>query len=138
MKSYKVLILASIAAILCFACKKEEEKSERFKLLTGNVWMSDSLLVDGEDASGPGEMLEKFVGKAEFKDDGTGYFGQYVGTWYFSNNEKDITISSPSLAFPLTCRIVELTQTSFKITTNFPSGIDGVFLVIRITFKPSN
>ena len=134
MRSLKAIILTLIVIMICFACKKDEQ-SERFKLLTSHVWVSDSLLVDGEDASGPGGTLEKFVGDAEFKVDGTGYFGQYEGTWYFSNSETDITITSNSLAFPLTSRIVELTQSDFKITTSFPSGIPGVNLAIRITFK---
>ena len=135
MKSHKLLLLVMVAVFALFACKKTEEESARFKLLTGNVWTSDSLLVDGEDASYPGGFLEDFAGDAEFKKDGTGYFGQYTGTWFFSNNEQDITISSPSLAFPLTARIVELNDTSFKITTNFPTAVEGVYMVIRITFK---
>ena len=136
MKNYLIILAVTFTTLLCFACKKEKEESERFKLLTGHEWVSDSLLVDGEDASGPGGLLEKFVGDAMFNADGTGTFGQYDGTWYFSNGEKDITINSSALAFPLTCRIVELTSTSFKITTNFPTGKEGEHMVIRITFKP--
>jgi len=124
-----------VAALICFACKKKDEHSERFKLLTGHVWVSDSLLVDGDDAGGADGLLEKFAGDAEFREDGTGYFGQYKGTWYFSNLEKDITITTDSLIVPLTSRIAELTQTSFKITTNYPSPVPGVSLAIRITFK---
>ncbi|HUS86244.1 MAG TPA: hypothetical protein VMW76_03305 [Bacteroidales bacterium] len=135
MKSHKLLLIAFAAAVICIACKKTDEHSERFNLLTGHVWVSDSLLVDGNDASGPGGLLEKFAGDAEFKEDGTGYFGQYEGTWYFSNNEIDITITSDSLAFPLTSRIIELAQTSFKITTSYPSPVQGVNFAIRITFK---
>ncbi|MEA1887673.1 MAG: hypothetical protein U9N72_10745 [Bacteroidota bacterium] len=136
MKKYNFIYLALVSVVLIFACTKEEEKSERFKILTGQIWTSDSLLVDGQDASGPGGLLEKMAGDAEFRPDGTGYFGQYIGTWYFTNNETEITIRSDSLAFPLTSQIVELTWQSFKITTSFPSGTQGVNLAIRITFIP--
>lgn len=136
MKKYLIILAVIVITLLFFACKKDQGPSERFKLLTGHAWVSDSLLVDGVDASGPGGLLEKFAGDAVFNVDGTGYFGQYEGKWYFSNGEKDITINSDDLAFPLTCRIVELTSTSFKITTNFPTGIEGIYMVIRITFKP--
>ncbi|MFO7852175.1 MAG: hypothetical protein ACQERS_09325 [Bacteroidota bacterium] len=135
MKKLNIIYLALLSAIIVFACTKEE-KSERFKILTGQVWTSDSLLVDGQEAGGPGGLLEKMAGDAEFRPDGTGYFGQYTGTWYFLNNETEITIDSDSLAFPLTSKIVELTWQSFKITTIFPSGTEGVNLAIRITFIP--
>ncbi len=136
MKKYNIIYLVLVSVILIFACKKEDEKSERFKILTGQVWTTDSLLVNGEDAGGPGGLLEKMAGDAEFRPEGTGYFGQYIGTWYFTNNETEITIRSDSLAFPLTSQIVELTRQSFKITTSFPTAIQGVNLAIRITFKP--
>ena len=136
MKKLNIIFLVLLSVILIFACKKEDEKSERFKILTGQVWTTDSLLVNGENAGGPGGLLEKMAGDAEFRSDGTGYFGQYVGTWYFTNNETEITIRSDSLAFPLTSQIVELSQQSFKITTIFPSAEQGADLAIRITFKP--
>ncbi len=136
MKKLNIIYLLLVTAVLIFACKKNEERSERFKTLTGQVWTTDSLLVDGVDASGPGELLEKMAGDAEFRPDGTGYFGQYTGTWYFTNNETQITINSDSLAFPLTANIAELTRQSFKITTSFPTAVPGVNLAIRITFKP--
>lgn len=135
MKKLNIIYLALLSAIIVFACTKEE-KSERFKILTGQVWTSDSLLVDGQEAGGPGGLLEKMAGDAEFRPDGTGYFGQYTGTWYFEYDETEITIDSDSLAFPLTSKIVELTWQSFKITTSFPSGTPGVDLAIRITFIP--
>ena len=136
MKKLNIIFLVLLSVILIFACKKEDEKSERFKILTGQVWTTDSLLVNGENAGGPGGLLEKMAGDAVFRSDGTGYFGQYVGTWYFTNNETEITIRSDSLAFPLTSQIVELSQQSFKITTIFPSAEQGADLAIRITFKP--
>jgi len=138
MKSQKFLLLILSVLSICFACKKEnDDKSERFKLLTGHLWLTDSLLVAGQDASGPGQLLEKFAGEADFREDGTGDFGDYSGTWFFSNNENDITISSDSLLLPLTARIRELTAISFKITTSFPNQADpNNPLDIRITFKP--
>jgi len=125
-----------LSAALIFACTKKDEKSERFNILTGQLWTTDSLLVDGEDASGPGGLLEKMAGDALFRADGTGYFGQYTGTWYFTNNETQITIRSDSLALPLTSNIAELTMQSFKITTSYPTAVPSVNLVIRISFKP--
>jgi len=132
LKLHPVFLLAAAILVITFSCKEDE--SERFKLLTGHAWVSDSLLVDGQDASGPGEMLEKFKGDAEFFEDGSGYFGQYDGGWYFTNNETDITITSDSLQLPLTSNIIELTSESFKITTQFPV-VPNVYLDIRITFK---
>ena len=137
MKKFNIICLVLLSLILVFACSKKEEKSERFRILTGQVWTSDSLLVNGEDASGPGQFLEKMAGDAEFRPDGTGYFGQYTGTWYFMNNETEITISSPSLGTPMGLKIVELTGQSFKITTRWLLDEDlGIYLDIRITFIP--
>jgi hypothetical protein len=136
MKKYNIIYLVLVSVIFIFACTKKDETSERFKILTGQVWTTDSLLVDGEDAGGPGGLLEKMAGDAEFRRDGTGYFGKYIGTWYFENNETEITIRSDSLVFPLTSKIVELNKQSFKITTSFPTAIPGINMAIRITFKP--
>lgn len=131
---YSKLVFAAIISSVLILASCGNKTSERFKLLTGHAWQSDSLLVDGMDASGPGEMLEKFVGEARFYEDGSGYFGQYTGGWYFSNNETDITITSDSLALPLTTNIEELTGESFKITTKFTTAM-SIVLDIRITFK---
>jgi len=132
----RVLLLALMIALLLTACKKKEEGTERFRLLTGTVWQSEILNVEGEDASGPGEPLEKFVGDAEFYKDGTGYFGEYTGTWYFSNNENNITITSPDLAVPLTTTIGELTAQKFSISTSFPIPPDLTTpKLIEITFR---
>ena len=49
--------------ILFNSCSKDTT-SERFKLLTGPVWTTESLLANGIDASGPGQILEKFKGDA--------------------------------------------------------------------------
>lgn len=134
MKYNKPILLTFITLLILFACTKEEEKSERFILLTSHIWESDSLLIDGLDAGGPGQMLEKFAGDAEFYEDGTGYFGQYQGDWSFTNYEEGIIIISDSLLLPLTANIVELTAASFKITTNFPTAIPDQVLDVKITF----
>ncbi len=76
-----LMIAGFLLALLVFACSKKEEKSERFLNLTGNVWTTDSLLANGIEAGGPGQILEKFSGDAEFNEDGTGYFGEYSGSW---------------------------------------------------------
>ena len=122
------LLLVIIGCFQIFSCSKDPQ-SEKFLLLTGPVWASDSLLVNGEDASGPGELLENFKGDVKFNEDYTGTFGSYTGKWRFAFDETQIVISSDSLPIPLTAIIAELTETSLKITTNFSS------LNIRMTFK---
>lgn len=121
MKSIRLFTLLSAAFIIVSSCSKKDD-SERFKLLTGHIWESSELLVDGVDESGAGMLLEEFVGDAEFKTDGTGTFGQYTGTWNFSNNETKITISSPALmnGIPVTLNIEELTSAVFTMSTTLP------------------
>ena len=131
-----LVLFVIFSACMVIACKKDE-KSERFLLLTGHVWTSDSLLMDGIDASGPGQTLEKFKGDIDFKADGTGYFGQYTGTWRFSYNETQVVIESDSLQVPLSALIEELTAISLKITTSYPNLINPSDpFDIRMTFKP--
>ncbi|MBE0673382.1 MAG: hypothetical protein IH591_01850 [Bacteroidales bacterium] len=131
---YVVYILTAI--MLSVSSCKKDEGSERFRLLTGHIWQSYELLVDGEDASGVGQPLEKFDGDAEFRKDGTGTFGQYEGTWYFSNNENNITIVSTDLLVPLTTTIEELTSLSFIISTSFPiTGNPEEPNLIKISFR---
>jgi hypothetical protein len=116
-------------------CEKESGPSERFKLLTTPTWASDSLLVDGVDASGPGELLENFKGDAKFNADGTGYFGIYEGTWRFAMNETELVIESQSLDFPLSTKITELSKTSLIITTSYPNITNPEEdIQIRMTF----
>ena len=122
MKRHKVILLLLITGIFWFSCsKKMDVNSEQFKLLTDHIWVADSLLADKTDASGPGGLLEDFTGDTQFYEDGTGYLGIHQGTWYFSNDEKEITINTDSLPIPITATIVELTKESLKITTSFPS-----------------
>ena len=133
MKKLSLIFLIAVS-LFVFACSKTE-KSEKFKLLTAHVWTADSLLANKVDASGPGELLEKFKGNAEFKDDGTGTFGSYIGLWTFNKAETEITILSDSLTFPVICDIVELKTTSLKITTVVPDKITLAPIDIRMTFK---
>jgi len=133
MKNLSLLFLISISFAI-FSCKEDGE-SERFKLLTGPTWASDSLLANGIDASGPGEMLEKFKGNAKFNTDGTGSFGTYTGTWRFAYDETQIVIETDSLPIPLTTKIAELTESSLKITTSVPNLTTGITTNIRMTFK---
>lgn len=124
-------LLVIISALLVFSCEKEDDdQSERFVLLTSPVWVSDSLLVNGVDASGSDQLLEEFDGEVEFNEDGTGRFGDYTGTWNFTANETQLVISTAALPFPITAGIEELTSSSLKIETNFDTQ------VIRMTFKP--
>lgn len=122
------LFLVICCCFQVFSCQNDSQ-SEKFKLLTGPVWASDSLLVNGDDASGPGGLLENFKGDVKFNEDYTGNFGNYSGKWRFAFDETQIVISSDSLPIPLTAIIAELTQTSLKITTSFSS------VNIRMTFK---
>jgi hypothetical protein len=128
------LFLIILLSLFVFACSKKE-KSERFRLLTTPTWVADSLLANRVDASGPGQMLEKFKGDAKFRDDGTGTFGSYTGVWRLSNDESEITIVTDSLVFPIICDIVELKTTSLKITTVVPDKNTQEPVDIRMTFK---
>jgi hypothetical protein len=118
-----ILLLVISGCFYMISCKKDSQ-SENFKLLTTPVWSSDSLLVNGTDASDPGGLLENFKGDVKFNTDYTGTFGDYTGTWRFALNET----------LPLTTQIVELTTASLKIKTSFPV-IQGTPLNIRMTFK---
>ncbi len=133
MKNLSVLMVA-ILSIFIFSCKKE--KSERFILLTTPTWQADTLFANGQDASGPGQLLEKFKGDAKFNEDGTGEFGKYDGTWSFSPDESRVTINSDSLLLPIVCNINRLTHTSLKITTSvIDANNPTVPINILMTFK---
>lgn len=127
-----IIIIASL--LLSISCKEKE--SERFILLTTPIWQTDSLIANGVDASGPGGFLEKFKGEAKFREDGTGYFGKYTGTWSFNIDETKLTIATDSLPLPITCDIIELTSISLKIKTAVinPANISEL-VNIRMTFK---
>jgi hypothetical protein len=127
------LFLVICSCFWIFSCSKDSQ-SEKFKLLTGPVWASDSLLVNGADASGPGELLENFKGEVKFNDDYSGNFGSYTGRWRFAFNETQIVISSDSLPIPLTAIIAELNASSLKITTSYTLSATEK-LNIRMTFK---
>jgi len=134
MKKLAYLIMAT-AFLAVFSCSKDD-KSERFKLLTGPIWASDSLLANGIDASLPGGILEKFKGDAKFKEDGTGTFGGYSGQWRFNTDETELTIITDSLPLPIISKIKELTSTSLKITTTVAlPAAPTVPINIRMTFK---
>lgn len=135
MKNIALLLFISVT-VLVASCTKETV-SDRFTLLTSHIWRTDSLLAGGVNASGPGQLLEKFAGDIKFDEDGTGYFGQYTGTWRFVYDETSIVLESPELPVPLTALIKELTATSLKLTTNYPNITEPSNpLKIRMTFKP--
>jgi len=127
-----LLLLMLVITVLVSSCNKDKE-SARFTLLTSHTWTSDSLLANGLDASDPGEMLALFKGDADFNEDGTGTFGQYTGTWMFTDNETNVAITSPDLPFALTTHIAELTVVSLKVTFTFPGLVPAN---IRMTFNP--
>ena len=121
---------------LAASCDKNND-DDRFEMITGQIWQTDSLLVDGQDASQPGQILHNFKGEARFNRDATGTFGQYTGTWRFTNNRTALEIKTDSLPIPLLANIVQLNPQSLKITTAFPSPTDpNVDMKIRMTFKP--
>lgn len=135
MKNYALFLL--IAMVFGVASCNKDDNSANFKNLTGTTWKSDSLLVNGVNASGNGGILQNFSGEAKFNEDGTGNFGSYAGTWRFAFNETQLVITSPSLPIPLTAQIRELTSSSLKITTAFPDPQNPTnFLNVRMTFKP--
>jgi hypothetical protein len=140
MKKFTFTLTFITCICLLFTCNKEDTTpSERFTLLTTPLWTSDSLLANGEDAGGPGELLEKFKGDAKFNEDGSGFFGQYSGSWQLTSNDENITIYSDSLLIPVTCFIEELSTTDFKIVTSFPVKDENDIpqtVGIKITFKP--
>lgn len=134
MRRVALPIFLTVILLVTVSCEKDKE-SERFKLLTGRIWQSNELLVDGADESAG--LLAGFVGEAKFNKDGTGYFGQFTGTWYFSNNENNITITTTDLPAPLTTTVMELTSQRFKISTSFPIKLDPMNPnLIEITFVP--
>ena len=58
MKNFGLLLIIT-GCFFISSCKKDSQ-SEKFKLLTGPTWTTDSLLANGIDASGPGGILEIF------------------------------------------------------------------------------
>ena len=143
MKNIWLILLIGLSLSLANCSKEDEpeqEETDRFELLTGAVWLSDSLTINGQDASGEGQLLNKFKGEVRFNKDGSGNFGTYNGTWRFPDNtRKQLLIESDSLPLnlPLTLQIAELTAKSLKVSTQFPdfSGSGTGTLKIRMTFK---
>jgi len=131
MKNILFFTLLISGTLFLSSCSKDSQ-SERSKLLTGPVWISDSLLANGLDAGGPDGILVKFKGEAKFNEDGTGNFGRYSGKWRFAFDETQIVITSDSLPIPLTTIIAELTSTSLKVTTSYQIPVP---VNIRMTFK---
>jgi hypothetical protein len=135
MKNVVLLIIIS-GCFLIFSCKEKE--SERFGFLTDPIWVPDSLLANGFDATAG--ILKNFNDDAKFNKDGTGYFGKYTGTWMFISNESQLVISSDSIPVihSITADIIELTSTSLKLKTSLPDPQDPTFqtlIKIRMTFK---
>jgi hypothetical protein len=134
MKNLVVLLIISVC-LYSASCKKDTQ-SEAFNLLTGPTWVSDSLLANKVDASGPTGLLKNFKGEAKFNADGTGNFGLYKGTWRFAYAETQLVITSDSLPVPLTTKIAELTKISLKVTTSYPNLANPTSPInLRLTFK---
>lgn len=129
-----VMLLIITGCFAAFSCSKKE--TDRFTLLTDPIWAPDSLLANGVNAGGPGGLLEKFMGDAKFNKDGTGYFGDYTGTWMFSADQTELVINSDSIPVPIIADIKELTSISLKLTTVLPNPVDLLHPYnIRMTFK---
>lgn len=134
MKNLALLFIIS-GIIFASSCKKDK-KSERFILLTTPIWTTDSLLANGQDASGPDQVLEKFKGDAKFEEDGTGYFGDYTGDWRLNPAETQITIVTVEMPLPIIANIKMLTTDTLKITTAIPDKNNPLVSInIRMTFK---
>jgi hypothetical protein len=130
-----LLVTFVVGCLVLAGCPEKEITS--FDILTDQTWRTDSLLANGIDASHPGQLLAKFKGDAKFNKDATGTFGIYSGTWYFTENRTQIVIKTDSLPLPLTCKILELTEASFKVTTAVPDVLNPLAEVkIRMTFLP--
>jgi hypothetical protein len=135
MKNFALFLI--VAGVFYAAACAGDDQSEKFKILTGTTWRTDSLLVNGVDAGGPAGLLGALNGDARFNEDGTGTFGTYKGTWRFATNETQLIILTDSLPLPLTTNIVELTTASLKLKTSYPNPlIPGTTMAIRMTFKP--
>jgi len=131
-----LILLLFVSGCLYSASCTKDSQSEAFKFLTDPIWVSDSLLANGVDASGPTGMLKNFKGEVKFNTDGTGNFGIYKGTWRFSFNETQIVLTTDSLPLPLTTKIAELTKVSLKVTTSYPNPVNPLAPTnIRMTFK---
>ncbi len=134
MKKPGFLFLTAILFVL-ISCG-EDDQDTPFNLLTGRTWVSESLLVNGQDASGPGQLLANFNGEAKFNKNGTGTFGTYTGSWRFAQNETQIIITTSDLPLPLTTVIELLNRTDLRINTAVPDPLNpAVNLQIRMTFK---
>ena len=138
-KAFFLIIMAGV--FMWTACDKDDDPSDRFRYLTNPIWLSDSLLVNDVDASVPGGLLENFKGEVDFREDGTGTFGIYEGTWQFAQNETELLIRSDSLTvLPLNTlytKIEELEANSLKVSASFPNPYDPTDpLRLRLTFVP--
>jgi hypothetical protein len=137
------LLMLCVSILVIVSCDKDEDDvSERFDLLTGVEWESESLFINGIDASGPGDLLENFKGTAKFNKDGTGNFGAYTGTWRFLQDytileiKTVIAIGETQVPITLPADIIELTASILKIETNFPNFENpGEELQIEMTFR---
>jgi hypothetical protein len=133
----KNLLLSFIIlfGMILISCTKEAP-SQQYNYLTGVTWLTDSLLANGEEAGGIGGLLEKFKGEANFRKDGTGKFGTYTGKWNLAFDDTQIMIKADSLPITLTTQIIELTQVSLKVTTEYPNlAVPEEPIKIRMTFK---
>ena len=138
------LLMLFLSLLVVASCDKDEEDevSDRFELLTGVEWESESLFINGADASGPGDLLENFKGTAKFNKDGTGTFGAYTGTWRFLQDNTILEIKTVipfgEIQLPITLEtdIIELTASRLKIETDFPDFDNpGETLKIEMTFR---
>ena len=134
-----LLFFAFVSLVYVFvSCKKNElTPEEKMNFLTSHIWAADSLLADGVDEGSAGGLLEIFNGDTKFNEDKTGYVGDIVGTWEFSDNESSLVITSDSLLIPVTMTIEELTEQSLKLTTIYPRQTSPlVYADVRMTFIP--
>ncbi len=143
MKKIGLLMLFLSLLVVASCDKDEDEVSERLDLLTGVEWVSESLVINGIDASdhSAGDLFENLRGTAKFNKDGTGNFGAYTGTWRFLQDytilEIKTVIPFGETQVPITLEtdIIELTASILKIETNFLDFNTGEELKIEMTFR---
>jgi len=91
---YTVITILIVICILPQSCKKDDEKSERFKLLTDHTWNYETILTICQDPE-----IKWFINMLDsgFKGSTVMYNtdGEFVsifesGSWKFSNGETEI------------------------------------------------
>ena len=91
---YKVITILIVICILPQSCKKDDEKSKQFKLLTDHIWNYDTIFTICQDPE-----IKWFINMLDSGAKGSTVMyhtdGKFVspfesGSWKFSNGETEI------------------------------------------------